>query len=84
MFGGGRYKQDPVVFEILSLVVMALYVALLFNANRFYFECKESLEGKYLIVDWIRLEQVVFFSNLIGIFIFLAVKALMSRCKRKI
>lgn len=78
------FNINPIVFDILSLVTLALYVALLFSANRFYFDCKESLDGKYLIIEWIRLEMVVFLINMIGIFMFLALKAIMSRCRAKI
>jgi hypothetical protein len=32
-------KQDPLIFDILSLISMVLYVAFLFNANQFYTKC---------------------------------------------
>jgi hypothetical protein len=62
---------------------MALYVAFLFNANKFYTKCNDLIEDDRQLIDWVRVEQVVFFSNLAGMCFFLLFKAILGRLRTK-
>jgi hypothetical protein len=56
MRSGKEEKQDPIIFDILSLVSMALYVAFLFNANKFYTKCNDLIQDDRQLIEWIRVE----------------------------
>lgn len=79
-----KFNEDPIFFDILNLVVLVLYMGVLVAASQFVNECHGSFAGKSLMIDWIRLELVVFFSNLIGIALFLIVKSVFARFRFKI
>jgi len=83
MRSGKEQKQDPIIFDILSLMSMALYVAFLFNANKFYTKCTDLIQDDRQLIEWIRVEQVIFFSNLAGMCLFLLLKAIMGRLRIK-
>jgi len=65
-----KFYEQPILFEIFPLVVLAIYMAVLFNANVTYFEC-QNLQINSLLLKWIRIELVIFLTNLIGIALFL-------------
>lgn len=77
-----KFTDEPIVYEIISCSVLFMYVAVLFAALNFYYSC-EVLVGRAVIFDWIRIEMVIFFSNIIGIAVFLFGITLMSRLNIK-
>lgn len=75
-------QQNPVVFDILALTALCLYISFLFNANRFFAKCEEPLEREQFI-QFLKIEELLFFANLLGMCVFLLFKALMGRCRSK-
>lgn len=62
--------------------MLFVYVAVLFASLNYYYSC-EALETRAVLFDWIRIEAVIFFANVIGIAVFLGGKTLMSRLNIK-
>jgi hypothetical protein len=77
-----KFKDEPIVYEIVQCAVLFVYVAVLFASLNYYYSC-EALEKRAVLFDWIRIEAVIFFANVIGIAVFLGGKTLMSRLNIK-
>ena len=61
---------------------VVLYVAFLFSANRFYAHCMEPLAREQFI-KWLKIEEIIFYANMLGMIFFLLFKALMGRCRKR-
>lgn len=79
-----KFNDDPIFFDCLNLIVLVFYIGVLFAASQFYHDCQSILSDQVLLMGWIRLELVIFFTNLLGIVVFLSLKSVLSRFRIKI
>ena len=67
-----------VLFTSLPVVTLVIYVTGLFRAKSTFYACS-YMQDRSMLFDWIKVELIAFFSSVIGIALFMLVKAVMSR-----